>query len=141
VARQLVLTHEFVEHLPPELKAGVLYVSIPFATAGHLCCCGCGEQVITPLSPAQWRLTFDGESVSLSPSIGNWGFPCQSHYWIRRNKVDWALRWSKREIDAVRVDDQQALEDHFQQPNSGDKRRKPSMRQKIKTIFLHGKAD
>ncbi|MDH2348718.1 DUF6527 family protein [Bradyrhizobium sp. SSUT77] len=23
----------------------------------HLCCCGCGREVVTPLAPAQWRLT------------------------------------------------------------------------------------
>jgi len=43
-----------------------------------------------PLGPTDWKLTFDGESVSLYPSVGNWNFPCQSHYWIQENKVRWA---------------------------------------------------
>ena len=30
---------------------------------------------------------YDGETVSLSPSIGNFQFPCKSHYWIRENRV------------------------------------------------------
>ncbi|MFC4855982.1 DUF6527 family protein [Actinophytocola glycyrrhizae] len=27
------------------------------------------------------RRDFNGETVSLSPSIGNWSFPCRSHYY------------------------------------------------------------
>jgi hypothetical protein len=25
----------------------------------------------------------------MSPSIGNSGLPCKSHYWIKKNKVEW----------------------------------------------------
>ena len=53
-------------------------MSIPYATAVHLCACGCGNKVVTPFSPAEWQLTYDGDTVSLSPSIGNWQFPCKS---------------------------------------------------------------
>ena len=75
------------------MEEGVVYVSIPFATAVHRCCCGCGNQVVTPLDPDLWQLTFDGKGISLSPSIGNWGFQCGAHYWIRRNQVLWTSRW------------------------------------------------
>ncbi len=64
-----------------------LYVSIEFTTVVHKCCCGCGREVVTPLSPTDWKLTFDGVSISLHPSIGSWNLPCQSHYWIRHNRV------------------------------------------------------
>ena len=84
MTRVQILTHEFVEYIPRELKDGVVYVSIPFATVIHKCCCGCGQQVVTPLSPSQWTLSFDGKSISLHPSIGNWNFPCKSHYWIKQ---------------------------------------------------------
>ena len=87
------LTHEFVHYIPNDLCDGVLYVSIPFVTAVHLCCCGCGNQVVTPLDPEEWYLTFNGKSVSLHPSIGNWGLQCQSHYLIRRNQVVWLPGW------------------------------------------------
>lgn len=60
----------------------------------HLCACGCRTKVVTPISSTEWRLIYDGESVSLYPSIGNWQFPCQSHYWIRRNEIRWAREWS-----------------------------------------------
>ncbi|WP_353963011.1 DUF6527 family protein [Streptomyces sp. NBC_00365] len=39
--------------------------------------CGCGRKVVTPLAPQEWKLTLDGVSVSLHPSIGNWSFPLQ----------------------------------------------------------------
>jgi hypothetical protein len=93
----------FVEFIPSDLDEGVLYVSMEYATVVHLCCCGCGNQVVTPLKPNRWSLTFDGVALSLWPSVGNWSFPCQSHYWIRENEVEWARRWSPREIDVART--------------------------------------
>lgn len=108
-----VLKHEFVESLPRELEEGTIYISIPFATVGHKCCCGCGREVITPLSPTDWELTFDGETVSLDPSIGNWGFPCRSHYWIVRNQVRWARPWSEKQIERGRKRDRAAKESFF----------------------------
>jgi hypothetical protein len=103
--RPISIGHEFVDNIPDKLSAGTLYISIRFATAVHLCCCGCGTEVVTPLSPTDWALVFDGETVSLDPSIGNWGFPCQSHYWIRQGIVVWAPRWTRREIAAGRERD------------------------------------
>jgi hypothetical protein len=102
------LTHEFVEHLPDELTDGIIYISIPYATVAHKCCCGCGHEVVTPLSPTDWELTFDGRTVSLDPSIGNWSFPCQSHYWIIRNTVRWSRPWSQKEIEKGRARDRLA---------------------------------
>lgn len=99
----MVLRHEFVEYIPDTLQEGTIYVSIGFATAAHKCCCGCGHEVITPISPTDWKLVFDGESVSLHPSIGNWSFPCRSHYWIRRDRVTWARPWSQEEVLARRA--------------------------------------
>ena len=99
------LDHEFVQYIPDSLEEGVLYVSIPYTTALHLCCCGCGNEVVTPLDPTDWRLTFDGRSVSLSPSIGNWSFDCQSHYWVTRNQVRWSRRLSRKEIKKARTVD------------------------------------
>lgn len=91
-------TVEFVEHLPRPLGNGVLYVSIRFRITAHNCPCGCGSEVVTNLSPTGWRLTFDGETVSLYPSIGNWDLPCRSHYWIKHSAVQWASRWTDEEI-------------------------------------------
>lgn len=101
-----VLEPEFVEFIPGTLADGVLYVSIPYATAVHNCCCGCRQKVVTPLTPTDWALTFDGESVSLYPSIGNWSFECRSHYWVRNGRVTTARGWSAQEIEAGRRRDE-----------------------------------
>jgi len=99
------LMHRFIEFVPDELEDGVLYISIPFATATHRCCCGCREEVVTPLTPTDWSLIFDGETVSFTPSIGNWSFGCRSHYWIRHNQVVWAPEWSESQIALGRLND------------------------------------
>lgn len=104
---------EFVEFMPSELAEGVLYVSMVYSTAIHKCCCGCGQKVVTPFSPTDWQLTFDGEAVSLKPSIGNWNFPCQSHYWVERNRVRWAPRWTSQQIEAGRAGERDAKDRHF----------------------------
>jgi hypothetical protein len=100
------LTHDFVECIPDSLESDVLYISIPYATAVHRCCCGCGKEVVTPLSPTDWLLLFDGQTVSLHPSIGNFSYACESHYFIRRNQVIWARRWSKDRVARARARDQ-----------------------------------
>jgi hypothetical protein len=109
----VVLKHEFVEFIPEELDEKTIYVSIRFATATHLCCCGCGNKVVTPLRPTDWSLVFDGKTVSLHPSVGNWSFPCQSHYWIRNNRASWAAQWTKGEIAAGRARGREAKGEYF----------------------------
>src|SRR6478672_9944757 len=107
------LEHRFVQHIPKLLEPGVLYISIEFATAAHKCCCGCEEQVITPLTPHDWNLTFDGETTSLWPSIGNWNYACRSHYIIKRNRVIEARLWSDDEIAAGRQKDKLAKAEFY----------------------------
>src|SRR5690606_24273500 len=106
------IQHRFVECIPDSIDSGVLYISISYATAIHLCICGCGKEVVTPFSPTDWKLIFDGETVSLTPSIGNWSFPCRSHYFIKRNRIEVAGNMSQRTIDRNReyVPDEWALE-------------------------------
>jgi hypothetical protein len=94
------LDHQFVRHMPDELSPGILYISMEYATASHLCCCGCGEEVVTPFAPAQWKMTFDGNAVSLHPSVGNWLLKCRSHYVVREGRVVDAGPWSDAEIAA-----------------------------------------
>jgi hypothetical protein len=99
------LQPQFVEFIPDRLDQAVLYVSRRFSTATHLCCCGCGREVVTPLNPAKWCLIEQGDTVSLSPSIGNWSFPCRSHYWITANRVLSAGAISPEMIAAVKARD------------------------------------
>ena len=93
---------EFVEFIPDVVKEGIIYISIRYATATHKCACGCGEIVVTPIRPTDWILTWNGETVTLNPSIGNWSLPCQSHYWIIEDRIVWARKWSTWEISAGR---------------------------------------
>lgn len=104
---------EFVEFIPKTLENGVLYVSQKYKTASHLCCCGCGSKVVTPLKPGGWQLTTKGKEITLDPSIGNWNLPCHSHYLIRGSKIVWALPWSKANIEAGRINDQLTRERYF----------------------------
>jgi hypothetical protein len=78
------VTPQFVTYIPEELGEGVVYVSIDYRVAVHRCCCGCGERAVTPLNPAQWSVMYDGETVSLDPSIA--GGRCNSHYFIYSRK-------------------------------------------------------
>ncbi len=121
------LTPEFVEYIPENLSNGVLYVSMIYATAVHLCCCGCEEEVVTTLSPSDWQMTFDGRAVSLTPSIASWNLACQSHYWIIKNQVAWSGRWSSRHIDAGREWDQRRKAAYFEQGRPASSRLSKSL--------------
>jgi Family of unknown function (DUF6527) len=119
------LKYQFVEFIPDELAEDTLYISIHFATATHLCCCGCRNKVVTPFQPSQWKLIFDGKSVSLSPSIGNWNFPCRSHYWIRNNRIQWAEEWSDDRIAAAKSRDRFDIDLYFASPDDTNRLRLP----------------
>jgi hypothetical protein len=108
------LEHRFVRNVPRELEPGVLYISMEYATAVHSCCCGCGERVVTPFTPTDWRITFDGESVTLNPSVGNWNQNCRSHYVIERNRVIECGRWSDARIEAERLRDKRAKAAYYE---------------------------
>ena len=107
------ITPKFVEFIPEQIEEGVLYISIEYCTAVHKCVCGCGNEVVTPLSPTDWELIFDGKTVSLSPSIGNWNFECKSHYFITRNIIRNVKRWKDWEIDEGRKEDAENKEKYF----------------------------
>lgn len=105
--------HRFVEEAPRALEAGVLYVSIQHKSVLHLCACGCGNEVVTPLAPHRWQLIFDGESVSLEPSVGNSVLPCRSHYFITNGEVDWHRPMTDKSIALARRRDQRAIAERF----------------------------
>jgi hypothetical protein len=109
-----VLTFQFVKTIPEKFGNGILFVSMEYGMAAHRCCCGCGREVITPLTPTDWKLIFDGETISLHPSIGNWSFPCRSHYWIKRNAVVWSYAMSEAEIEAGRALDGRAKQQYLE---------------------------
>lgn len=114
--RHQALEHSFVRNIPRELDPGMLYISMDYATAVHSCCCGCGERVVTPFTPTDWRITFDGESISLHPSVGNWNQKCRSHYVIQRSRVLEAGPWSEAQVEAERRRDKRAKAAHYVEP-------------------------
>jgi len=109
----MFMKHEFVDCIPETLAEGTLYVSIKFKTVVHKCPCGCGNEIVTPLSPAEWELSFNGDSVSLHPSVGNWSLPCRSHYWITKGNVRWARGFTVEEVDLVRSRDRSDKEEWY----------------------------
>lgn len=116
--RHTRLEHRFVQYIPEQLEPGVIYISMEYATAAHSCCCGCGEQVITPFTPTDWKLTFDGETVSLWPSIGNWNFSCRSHYIIRNSRIVSAEPWDDDRISWGRHRDKTRKERYYSDTNT-----------------------
>jgi hypothetical protein len=111
------LTPQFVEFIPEKLDGGILYISQKYRTATHLCCCGCGEEVVTPLNQTDWSLRIANGSVTLYPSIGNWSFRCRSHYWIRVGRVIEAGHMTQARIDAGRSRDQRRRDAYFEGVN------------------------
>lgn len=110
----VALRHVFVDSAPDRLDDGVIYVSIRYRTVMHKCCCGCGSEVVTPIGPTDWTLIFDGVSVSLDPSIGNWSLACRSHYVITQNRAKWAGSMSQSKIDAGRKRDRDVKDAFYQ---------------------------
>lgn len=100
-----------VESFPTPMEPGVLYMSLTYSTAGHICPCGCGREVVTKLSPARYRIIFDGE-VSLRPSVAATGLPCNSHYFISRGTVGWHAKLDLAQAARAQAADRRAVEAH-----------------------------
>ena len=100
--------------MPKQMEPGILYVAEQFGAAAHLCACGCGEKIRTPLGPTEWSL--DGmrdDRPSLWPSVGNWQKACQSHYWIQRGVVIWDRKWTPKEIAAGRRREEERRQSYY----------------------------
>ncbi len=93
---------QYTHFIPKELRSGVLYVSKEFETAAHLCACGCGAKVRTPLGRTEWKFEETSDGPCLYPSIGNWQQKCKSHYWIQHGEILWAKEWSQDMIERGR---------------------------------------
>ncbi len=104
-------TAQFVDGFPTPMEPGLLYISTTYAIAGHICPCGCRREVVTKLSPARWRVIYDGE-VSLKPSVAATGLPCNSHYFITRGEVEWHRKLDALQSVRARAADRRAVEGH-----------------------------
>jgi hypothetical protein len=111
IVNTIALQH--VKYMPSQLSEGTLYVSDEYALAGHLCACGCGTKVITPLGAAEWTYSERNGRPTLHPSIGNWQLYCKSHYFIREGQIHWAREWSDLEVVAGRAAEQERRQAYY----------------------------
>jgi len=103
-------TAAFVDSFPTPMEPGFLYVSTKYSTAGHSCACGCGREVVTKLSPARWRITYDGQ-ISLFPSVGAIALPCNSHYYITGGEIDWRRKLTRSQTVLALEADRRSVEE------------------------------
>src|SRR5438105_4818414 len=86
----------YLDELPDQLDPQVVYVLGENENrwfAAMLCPCGCGSTVQVSLMPnarPRWRLIeYPAEgTVSLDPSLWRKG-GCESHFFLRRGRVEW----------------------------------------------------
>ena len=123
-------TAVWVDDMPPSLKPGNLYISVKHRLTEHLCACGCGAEVSLPLGRSDWRIVYDGESITVLPSIGNWRLPCGSHYIIEKGHTRWCLAWTEKEIRASRASDRK-----FKTADIARRRRKTRWWSRIRNRF------
>jgi hypothetical protein len=101
-----------VHYMPKNPQPGILYFSKEFDIAIHLCACGCGSKIKTPIGVTEWSITETESGPTLRPSVGNWQEACQSHYLITRGEVVWAEKWTPEEIVVGRRHEQ-IRRDHY----------------------------
>lgn len=102
-----------VQFMPKEMQPSILYLSEEYGIAIHLCACGCGSKVRTPLGPAEWTVEGTDQEPTLYPSIGNWQLPCRSHYWITDGEVILAAQWSDAQVEAGRQHEESHRRRHY----------------------------
>ena len=85
--KKVIIEPVFIDSIPEVIEENKLYISEEYKTAIHNCLCGCGLKTITPLTGGRfWDLVKESNgTVSLIGSVGNYSFPCKSHYIITKN--------------------------------------------------------
>lgn len=114
----MMISHEFVDFIPDKIQNEKIYISIKYKTAIHKCACGCNSEVVTPISPTDWAIKYNGETISLYPSIGNWSYNCRSHYWIKNSQIIWSNDFSNEKVEDIRRNDRNQKEDYYKNKNS-----------------------
>lgn len=75
---------------PDKHEFGKIYISDSQKMATHLCACGCGFIVVTPIRKGFWWYMHDaGGKLIMRPSIGCMPMPCGSNYHITHNRIEW----------------------------------------------------
>lgn len=123
-----------VQFMPKLLEPGVLYFAEEYGAAAHLCACGCGSKVRTPVGPTEWQINDGPGGVSLSPSVGNWQHPCRSHYWITDGEIKWSGQWTDEQVETGRARDAAQRETYYAAKQS-DKRKLGFFRRLWRKLF------
>jgi len=129
---------KFVDTIPraDSVKDGCLYISVKYNMTTHRCACGCGTMVPLPISPADWTLAYDGEHVSLNPSVGNGALACRSHYFIHDSQVIWLPKMSEAQTQ-IQIDADKAVLEQQTIPGSPLGRLVDRLRNFIQSIIKH----
>lgn len=131
---------ERVHYMPKDLEPGVLYYAEEFGAAAHLCACGCGSKIRTPIAPTEWAIEEGPRGVSLCPSVGNWQQPCRSHYWIENGSIRWSGSWSEEEILRGRAQEERRRAEYFERRSQIGRKKawlRGAWRQLMAKIFRH----
>src|SRR5579863_4571822 len=84
---------ESMNDLPNRLKESV-YIVGKFKPKWVVlaCPCGCGDRIDVNLMENRqpfWRLSMEDGQVTLHPSLWMPKEKCGSHFWIRKNRIEW----------------------------------------------------
>ena len=84
--KKVLIEPIFVEFIPDKLEFGKLYISEKTRSTNHLCLCGCGSEIVLPITKEGWELVkFPDGKITMSPSVGKMGRKCNTHYIIVKN--------------------------------------------------------
>lgn len=93
--KKVIIEPVFIDGYMPDfetMEEFKIYISEKYGTAIHKCLCGCGSKVVLPIDciieghDYGWQLIKEvNETVSFTPSVGNYQLPCKSHYIITKN--------------------------------------------------------
>jgi hypothetical protein len=86
--------------VPDDPGASIFVVGHPSSPKWVVFQCPCNSEhrLQVPLMKSahpRWTLDIRGEEASLRPSIWVNGDPCDSHFWLYRNRIQWAHRHRK----------------------------------------------
>ena len=88
-----VVQVESMSDVPKKLKGDLYIVGMSKPKWAILACpCRCGDRIDVNLMASRqpaWQLTKSGQEVTLHPSLWMPKEKCGSHFWIRRNRIDW----------------------------------------------------
>jgi hypothetical protein len=75
--------------------------------------------------------------VTLAPSIGNWNYACRSHYWIRKNQIQWAGSMSMTRIARIQEKDLEDTKQYARKLNQSKNKAAPLQTEAQSELSFH----